>query len=382
MLALNLLFCTWYRLLAQSSDGFRKNHRENGRINVPMNSHAEIVHSAGNFSDEACRCEALLKKRFRKLRREDRKEETVFQGEKGCLSTYGVYVIHGSILLILFGVILDAFFSVAGIMNIPEGGTDNILYLQNEKGIRKLDFAVRCDRFTLTLYDNGAPRMYRSDLTFLAGGQPVHRGAVLVNHPITFGGLRFYQASYGAFPSARLIILPPRKDKAGSSLEAAQGVAYPLPDSDASFEVIRIEENFMNMGPAAKIRVHTPDGDLRFWIFQHIESLRETYPGVFDGMPVLNPAAFKPFVFALDGLHNRYYTGLQVMREPGVFWVGLGAVLMMIGFMMVFFYPQRQIWVVLRRTDPGTVISISGSSRRDPAGLQKELNFITNELSV
>ncbi|HOH30792.1 MAG TPA: cytochrome c biogenesis protein ResB, partial [Candidatus Hydrogenedentes bacterium] len=137
-----------------------------------------------------------------------------------------------------------------------------------------------------------------------------------------------------------------------------------------------------NMGPAAKIRVHSPDGDLQFWIFQHIESLRRTYPEVFDSMSVLNPGAFKPFVFALEGLHSRYYTGLQVMREPGVFWVGLGAVLMMIGFMMVFFYPQRQIWVVLRRTDQGTVIRIAGSSRRDPAGLQKELNFITNELSV
>jgi len=380
LLALNLIFCTWYRLLAQSTVGFRKNSRENGRINIPMNSQAEIVHSAGNLSDETRRCESMLKKRFRNLRREDRGEETVFQGEKGRLSTYGVYVIHGSILLILFGVILDAFFSVAGTINIPEGGTDNILYLQNGKGVKKLDFDVRCDRFTLTLYDNGAPKMYRSDLTFLAGEQPVHRGAVLVNHPIAFRGLRFYQASYGTIPSAQVAILSPQKDKAKTSVEATKGIVYPLPDGGASFEVIRIEENFMNMGPAAKIRVHTPDGDFRFWIFQHIESLRETYPDVFDRMPVLNPAAFKPFVFALDGLHNRYYTGLQVMREPGVFWVGLGAVLMITGFMMVFFYPQRQVWVAVRRTDQGTIIRISGSSRRDPAGLQKELIEIRNEL--
>jgi cytochrome c biogenesis protein len=104
---------------------------------------------------------------------------------------------------------------------------------------------------------------------------------------------------------------------------------------------------------------------VQFWIFQHIEKLRKTYPNVFDTMPVLNPAAFPPFVFALEGIQNRYYTGLQVMREPGVFWVGCGAVLMILGFIMVFFYPQHQVWVVVRQTGAGTAIRITGRTRRD-----------------
>ena len=375
-LAMNLIFCTWYRLLSVSLPRSAKKHSESPKVPNPPAGEAINLVSNHSLAEEINHCETVLKKFSRTFSREDRKDETIFHGQKGLLSTYGVYLIHASILLILLGVVLDACFRVEGTMTIMEGESDRILYLAREKGVKKLDFTVRCDRFFLSRYDNGAPKMYRSDLTFLAGGKPVHRGAVLVNHPIAFGGLRFYQASYGAIPSAQVAILSPQEGKAKTSVEATKGIAYPLPDGGASFEVIRIEENFMNMGPAAKIRVHTPDGDLRFWIFQHIESLRETYPGVFDGMPVLNPAAFKPFVFALDGLHNRYYTGLQVMREPGVFWVGLGATLMITGFMMVFFYPRRQVWVAVRRTDQGTVIRISGSSRRDPAGLQKELTEI------
>jgi cytochrome c biogenesis protein len=208
----------------------------------------------------------------------------------------------------------------------------------------------------------------------------VQKSAILVNHPTSFGGLRFYQASYGEIPTATVTYLRLPGGEKSEVVHTAEGQAYTLPGVDASFEVIRVEPNFMNMGPAAKLRVHTPQGEVQFWIFQHIEMLRKTYPDVFDTMPVLNPAAFAPFVFALEGMQSRYYTGLQVMREPGVFWVGLGAVLMILGFIMVFFYPQRQVWVVVRQADAGTVVRITGRSRRDPAGLQREMADITKEL--
>ncbi len=380
LLALNLIFCTWYRLPAQSPLRFRGRQKEIDRIKVPGDEQAEIMHSPRNLPDETQRCESLLRKRYRTLQRKNRERETVFQGEKGGLSTCGVYIIHASILLILFGVILDAFFSISGIMNIPEGSADNILYLQNGKGIKKLDFAVRCDRFTLTLYDTGAPKMYRSDLTFIKDQRPVHQSAVLVNHPITFGGLRFYQASYGAVPSVKVAIASPRENTTTTVPDVMEGNAYPLPDGNASFEVIRIEENFMNMGLAVKIRVDSPRGNRQFWIFQRIASLRQTYPEVFDSMPVLNPAAYAPYVFALEGMQNHYYTGLQVMREPGVFWVGFGAVLLILGFMIIFFYPQHQVWLVIQPAATGSTIRITGRSKRDPAGLQKELNDIKREI--
>jgi len=158
------------------------------------------------------------------------------------------------------------------------------------------------------------------------------------------------------------------------------GQTYRLPDGHAVFEVIRVEENFMNMGPGAKLRIHSPQGERQFWIFQHIDTLRQTYPDVFDTMPVLNPALFSPYIFTLDGIQNRYYTGLQVMQEPGVFWVGLGAVLMIMGFMMVFLYPQRQVWVAVDMKGKGTSVRITGRSRRDSAGLQREIAHIKKEI--
>ena len=376
LLALNLIFCTWYRLLAKPAPG----QNGGGKINVPLGEPTELFDIPRNFPHETRRIEGLLAKRFRRLARSDQEDETVFKGEKGLLSTFGVYLIHASILMILLGAVLDAFFSIKGGMQIAEGEMENVLYLEDGRGVKKLDFSVQCDRFTLTLYDTGAPKMYRSDLTFIKDQRPVQKSAILVNHPTTFGGLRFYQASYGEIPAAAVSYMRLPGGAKAEVVQTAEGQVYPLPGVDAAFEVIRVEPNFMNMGPAAKLQVHTPQGEVQFWIFQHIKTLKKTYPDVFDTMPVLNPAAFAPFVFALEGIHSRYYTGLQVMREPGVFWVGLGAVLMILGFIMVFFYPQRQVWVVVRQADAGTVVRITGRSRRDPAGLQKEMTDITSEL--
>jgi len=380
LLALNLIFCTWYRLLSASLPWPPKNHSESKKFPDPPGGEAKILHSNHPLAEEARHCETVLKKYFRTLSRKDRENETVLHAEKGILSTYGVYMIHASILLVLLGFILDAFLGIEGTMTIMEGESDHLLYLQGEKGVRKLDFDVRCDRFLLSLYDTGAPKMYRSDLTFLKNGKDLHKDTLLVNHPIAFGGLRFYQASYGEVPAAQAAITYFRQGEKDVSVLSMKGREYPLPTGNASFEVIRIEENFMNMGPAVKIRIHSPAGNTQFWIFQHIQSLRETYPDIFHTMAIFNPEIFKPFVFSLDSIKNRYYTGLQVMKEPGVPWVGCGAFLMVFGFILVFIYPHRQLWVVIRKTNAGSSIGIYGRSRRDPAGLNREMTELAGRL--
>lgn len=382
LLALNLIFCTWYRLLAKPAPGQPGGPNDGNRIAFPSGESTVSFVLSGSYSDETQRIDGILTSRFRRLARSEQKNETVFRGEKGLLSVYGVYLIHASILLILLGAVLDAFFSLKGSMQIAEGSAENLLYLEGGRGVRKLDFSVRCDRFTLTFYDTGAPKMFRSDLTFLKDERPVQQSAILVNHPTTFAGLRFYQASYGEIPAVTLHYTRLPDGKKSEPVLTTAGQTYRLPDGHAAFEVIRVEENFMNMGPAAKLRIHSPQGERQFWIFQHIDTLRQTYPDVFDTMPVLNPALFSPYIFTLDGIQNRYYTGLQVMQEPGVFWVGLGAVLMIMGFMMVFLYPERHVWVAVGMTGKGTAVRITGRSRRDPAGLQKEITDIADKIKT
>jgi cytochrome c biogenesis protein len=96
-------------------------------------------------------------------------------------------------------------------------------------------------------------------------------------------------------------------------------------------------------------------------------------PGLLEQVPLFNPGAFEPYIFFLEQTDRRYYTGLQVAQDPGVPVVATGALLMMIGIIIVFFCSHRQIWIRLDRKSDKTRISIAGRSNRDPVGLKREI---------
>ena len=63
-----------------------------------------------------------------------------------------------------------------------------------------LGFEVRCEKFNVDFYPTGAPKEFRSILTILENGQPVpgyKDVKVIVNQPLSYKGITFYQSSYG-----------------------------------------------------------------------------------------------------------------------------------------------------------------------------------------
>ncbi len=96
---------------------------------------------------------------------------------------------------------------------------------------------------------------------------------------------------------------------------------------------------------------------------------------------MLNPSAFKPYTFYLEGLESKFYTGLQVNRDPGVSIVWIGSFLMIGGFFITFFMSHRRIWVRVSSTKQGSTISIAGTSNKNPVGLQRELAHLAISLN-
>jgi cytochrome c biogenesis protein len=248
------------------------------------------------------------------------------------------------------------------------------------KGTETLPFSIRCDRFTVEFYEDGAPKVFRSDLTFLQEGKAVRQGALLVNHPIAFGGLRFYQSSYGTLPGGRMAISYTRGDGKAEERETAVGDRFALPGGAGEVKVIRGEDNLMRMGPAVKLSVTSPRGEVQFWVFQHIERIKEANPGVLAQVPIMNPGLFAPWMFSLEKKGEKFYTVLQAARDPGVPLVAGGAVLLVAGLMMTFFFSHRRFRIVLEEKKGKSRIGLAGSSNRDPVGLEKEMNQLLAEI--
>lgn len=384
-LALNLMVCsidrfsgTWKRFTARP-----RPDRSNPFEDLPP----DLTFLAESSLNEAGdRVGWFLDSRFKKTRRAVSKDRVSFYGDKGRFSHFGVYLVHLSVLFMLAGSLVGSFLGFEAFVNIAEG--ERIGKVELKKGGIPMDlgFEVLCDRFFVEFYDNGAPREYRSDLRFFFDGKEVEKASTRVNHPVQFRGVTFYQSSYGTIPGKTVLLNIARKagERKETSVTAEMGkkIALPGEGEEGHFQVLDIKEDLKGMlGPAALISVLPENGkEVRFWLFLDQEKLKDRFPPQMLKSPMLNPSAFAPYTFFLKELKMRYYTGLQVNRDPGVSVVWIGCFLMIIGFIVAFFTSHRRVWIRVLKTKNGVRISVAGTANKNPVGLQREVEHLTRDL--
>lgn len=327
----------------------------------------------------AARLETLLQKSFGPLRRGQGDGVISLAGQRGAFSRLGVHGVHLGILLLIAGGLVGGIWGVKGHVQIAEGEASDTLYLAGGKA-SPLGFQIRCDRFVVEHYPGGAPRLFRSDLAFLVDGRVAKAGSLRVNHPLDFGGLRFYQSSYGRLPGSGLSLSWSRGQERSGGREALPGASFSLPGGAGRVEILQVEENLMRMGPAVKLAVTDGAKSVQFWVFQNIERIVAVNPGLFEQVPMMNPGLYAPWRFALESTGGRYYTVLQAARDPGAPLVALGAGLLIAGLIVVFFFAHRRLWVEVTAAGDGSRIAVAGQTNRDPAGLEAEIGRLLERL--
>jgi len=322
----------------------------------------------------------LMKKKYRGLAQTEEAGSACLCAQKGRFSHFGVYIVHLSFLVLIAGVIIGSVFGVEGYVNITEGETVNSISLRAGSQPFPLPFSVRCDKFIVEFYESGAPKTFQSDLTFLTDKQAVQSGKLRVNHPMAFGGFRFYQASYGAAPGGKATLALLRDGGRRDMMNVSAGYTFELPGKEGTFQVLRVEENLMKMGPAIKVVVRSKKEEATFWVFQQIDQIKKLSPDIFEQVPIFNPGLFRPYTFALMGLEEKYYTGLQVNRDPGTPVVAAAALLLICGLMIILFSYARSVWIRIDQKKDKVLIRVAGRSSKNQAGLEKEIQDLLSEL--
>lgn len=380
-LAFNLVICSLDRFPA-TWKRFKRHASTDTSVFRHVPPH-RVFRVSGKRKDVTERFADWITRRYRRISIRSGEQEDFFYAEKGRYSLFGVYLTHLSVLLILTGGIVGSLFGFEARVNIPEGSSIDTVLLRGSELPRSLGFSVRCDSFAAEFYDSGTPKEYKSDLAFLEGDRVIQKSPVLVNHPVSFKGIMFYQASYGKIAGDKVVLRISKEEsgKTDSMVEAKKGEPFQLPDGDGTATITEIQPDFMRLGPAAQIRIRPTSGEpVLFWVFLNHDLIMKMVPGFFEKSPRLNSRAFRPYSFWMEEVESKYYTGLQVNRDPGVPLVWIGCFAMIWGFFTALFLSHTRIWVRVSEKHGSLEVSVTGKSNKNQAGLERELERITENL--
>src|SRR5271169_919193 len=149
-----------------------------------------------NAEDGLNAAERALKNLHWPIERIDCKNEPSLYSERHRFSVMAVYVIHASLLLIFCGGIIDGIFGYSGFMALQRGQQVNQIELLT--GAKKtIPFSIKCYGAGQENYADGSPKRWWSKLAVVKDGKEVETKDVVVNDPLVYRGLRFYQSSFG-----------------------------------------------------------------------------------------------------------------------------------------------------------------------------------------
>jgi cytochrome c biogenesis protein len=292
-----------------------------------------------------------------------RKSSFSLFGERHRFSEMAVYIVHASLLLIFLGGIVDALFGWRAFVVLTRGQQSSQVETQTG-GKRNLPFAVRCDGAGQENYTDGTPKKWWSDLAVVENGNEILRKQIVVNEPLVYRGIRFYQASYGKTGKLDRLLLTvtPRESKTGhgqirdpqpkdaQSEEIAIGLNETLPlDPDTTVRLAEFIPDFVVQdghvyarsndleNPAVRLVVESKKSgqSLNVWL-PRLDGLEQN--------PEENDAA--PYEFEGKDVQMAYFTGLEVSHEPGQWGVWAGVLVMGSGLAMVFYSVHARVWAV------------------------------------
>jgi cytochrome c biogenesis protein len=316
-------------------------------------SNKEEIVAQGTLESVRDKLAALLGEKFAKPVVSEADGKSYLFAQKGAYSRFGVYVTHTSILIIFLGAMIGNVWGYKAFVNIVEGQSINSVWPRAGKEPIPIGFELRCDNFEVEFYEGGGrPKEFSSDLVVLENGHEVFKKTIEVNDPLSYKGLTFYQSSYGpAGDPVYRFRVKHRETGETVNVMGQQGKRLKIPGG-ASLIPMGYAENYQSFGPAARVNIALGGkAGTPFIVFKNYPQFDEKRGG--------------QYAITLIDAQQTYYTGLQVAKDPGVWVVWLGCLLMVLGSCGAFFLSHRRIWVTIQPLDQGVGVKVGGNAHRN-----------------
>lgn len=318
-----------------------------------------------------------------------REDHFAIFAERHRISEMAVYIVHASLLLIFFGWIVDGIYGWKGTLNLNEGQTSNLVELR-DGGTRAMPFSLRCDAAGQENYKDGTPRKWWSKLAVVEGGSDVKSKEIVVNDPLIYKGVRFYQSSYGPNGKVDKLVINASRNPAFKSATSGAAITSAVP-REIAFTVGDAAE--LDSDTSVRFAEFIPDYAVRDGqVYRrsnelgspaaHLVVTQKASGKSFDvWFPPLEEVADNskaPWLLEPRDLKMGHFTGLQVSHEPGQWGVWAGVVLLGVGLAFVFYVIHTRYWAVPVRDERTGLYTlwIGGSANRNRDAFEQRFNHL------
>jgi cytochrome c biogenesis protein len=291
---------------------------------------------------------------------------------------FGSDFVHLGLLVIIAGGI------VSGLGGFRE-------YLTFHEGqvlpVPRAEFELRLDKFETEYYPDRSVKDWKSTITVLGKNKPILTKEVEVNHPLSYRGFSFYQASYGRdWDNPELEIWAGKRDDPSFLRKITLRIGERMPLNDRESTQISIERFIPDfiMGEDNQVFSRSREPNNPAALVEGWQGEEKVFSGwIFAKYPDfarMHSQKESGLTFQLKNFKAPQFSVIEAARDPGVNLIWAGCIFLMAGLWLAFYWPAREIKVVLEETQGKTEVASGGIAAKSKESFESEFENVMNSL--
>jgi len=376
LFAVNILVCTLTRLSPKLRKAFQPKFETEKKKLLSLKTTASFKKNQ-NLEKTIPDVQKMLSSKHFRLKTDQNENTAFLLARKRLLGLFGSDIVHLGLLIIIIGGIISGMSGFRTNLNISEGKTIPV---------PQADFELRLDKFVTEYHPNGSVRDWKSTLTVIENGSDVLSKTIEVNHPLSHKGFVFYQSSYGwDWENPTLEIWAKKKNDPAflKKFELGVGEKAQIGEENIEIAVINFVPDFIigenNEIATRSLEPNNPAAYIEGW--REEEKVFSSW--IFAKFPDfgrMHSAIETDLSFEFKDLRAAQYSGIQMSKDPGVNFIWVGCTLLMVGLFVAFFWPTREIKIILEESQNKTDLTTGGIAAKNREDFQSEFDKIMESI--
>ncbi len=376
LFALNIIVCTLNRL----SPKLRKTFRPRVAVetkNIEVLKIKEKLKKPMSLDSARKMLKKELSSRHFCVRETQMDNKAFLYARKRVLGWFGADIVHLGILIIIAGGIISGIGGFRWNLTFSEGRVLDV---------PRAEFKLKLDKFETEYYPNGGVKDWKSTLTVFENEKPVLNKIVEVNHPLSYKGFVFYQSNYGwdwRNPSVEILAKKREDSSFSRTIKLKIGERVRLEGEDIEVSVLEFIPDFV-IGEKGQIATRSLEPNNPAVFIEGWQAEEKIFSGwIFAKFPDfarIHSEKETDLIFELRDFKSGQLSIIQASKDPGANFIWAGCTILMIGLFFAFYWPTREIRILMEGIEDRTEITAGGIATKSKDTFESEFAKITESI--